>query len=259
MSIQNKYLKWYLKLCNNKILERGQYTKRQKEYKILHNQYGYTELHHILPACICTNEQKKDKNNFVILTAREHFIAHLLLTKCFNSDIQYKMKSAMAQFMRKSSNQCRKLTARQFEICRIFSAESAKYLHTGVSKPKTTEHRQKISQALIGRAGISRPSQNKGKPGKPHTEKTKEFLSNINLGKIRSAESCNKQSLTMQGHPGYNNKKWKIIDIINNIEYFPSSVLEFARDNSLCAGNLYEAERSKSTHKKQWRVEKITD
>jgi len=41
---------------------------------------GYTELHHIIPKCM-GGSNKKD--NLVRLTAREHFIAHLLLTKIY--------------------------------------------------------------------------------------------------------------------------------------------------------------------------------
>lgn len=39
---------------------------------------GYTEEHHILPKCLGGNDEK---TNLVKLTAREHFICHLLLAK----------------------------------------------------------------------------------------------------------------------------------------------------------------------------------
>ena len=39
---------------------------------------GYFEKHHIIPKCLGGSE---DKSNFVLFTAREHFIAHLLLWK----------------------------------------------------------------------------------------------------------------------------------------------------------------------------------
>ena len=216
----------------------------------------YWEKHHIVPKCM---NGSNDESNLVLLTAREHYIAHVLLTKIFDSDTKYKMKLAMGQFTRSSGNQDRILNSRQFELCKKLVSESIKYLHSGKSKPKTPEHRRKISQALAGRKGISRPNTNKGKPGLPHTEETKKLLRDINLGKKRSTESCMKQSITMQGHKGYNNKKWKVTDIINNIEYFPESILDFSKHHHLCAGNLYQAERDKSIHKKQWQVEKLLD
>lgn len=41
---------------------------------------GYTEKHHILPRCM---DGTNDKGNLVALTAREHFIAHILLVKVY--------------------------------------------------------------------------------------------------------------------------------------------------------------------------------
>ena len=40
----------------------------------------YKEIHHIVPKCLGGSD---DKNNLVELTAREHFIAHLLLLKIY--------------------------------------------------------------------------------------------------------------------------------------------------------------------------------
>lgn len=41
---------------------------------------GYSERHHIIPKCIGGTD---DKENIVVLTAREHFVAHLLLVKMY--------------------------------------------------------------------------------------------------------------------------------------------------------------------------------
>lgn len=54
-------------------------------YKIIENRKnntfnGYTECHHILPKSLGGTN---DKSNLVDLTAREHFICHLLLTKMY--------------------------------------------------------------------------------------------------------------------------------------------------------------------------------
>ena len=40
----------------------------------------YTETHHIIPRCMSGND---DKNNLIELTAREHYIAHLILYKIY--------------------------------------------------------------------------------------------------------------------------------------------------------------------------------
>jgi len=47
---------------------------------------GYTEKHHIIPkSCNGSN----NKNNLAILTAREHYIAHLLLAKIYGGSMIY--------------------------------------------------------------------------------------------------------------------------------------------------------------------------
>ncbi len=45
----------------------------------------YFECHHIIPRCVGGNN---NKNNLINLTAREHFIAHLLLTKIYKHNLK---------------------------------------------------------------------------------------------------------------------------------------------------------------------------
>jgi hypothetical protein len=52
---------------------------------------GYKERHHIVPRCMGGND---DKDNIVELTAREHFLAHLLLVKIYNNN--YRLIRAVA-------------------------------------------------------------------------------------------------------------------------------------------------------------------
>jgi hypothetical protein len=130
---------------------------------LLQEKLGYLEIHHIMPSCLCNKDQKKDKNNYVILTAKEHYTAHLLLTKIFKDGTKYRMQFAMNSFTRTSKNQGRFISSRQYELCKILVASAISHLHTGKKKPKSDEHRLKISKSLIGRKGILRPNPNKGK------------------------------------------------------------------------------------------------
>jgi len=60
------------------------------DYKKVYNQMiskaqtriieGYTEKHHIIPRCVGGTD---DKSNIISLTAREHFISHMLLCKIY--------------------------------------------------------------------------------------------------------------------------------------------------------------------------------
>ena len=76
--IQNKYLK-----CYNNIICNATVRKSIE---------GYTESHHILPRSMGGSNEKA---NLVNLTAREHFICHILLTKCTINIMKHKMLSAV--------------------------------------------------------------------------------------------------------------------------------------------------------------------
>ena len=68
---QNKYTKWYYKIIEN------------ARNRILDNNY---EKHHIIPKSL---NGSNELNNLIILSYREHFICHLLLTKmCKNKKMK---------------------------------------------------------------------------------------------------------------------------------------------------------------------------
>lgn len=57
-------------------------------------------------------------DNYVALTAKEHFIVHKLLSKMFLGESRIKMLHAVNAFSRASPGQHRILTARQFEFAK---------------------------------------------------------------------------------------------------------------------------------------------
>jgi hypothetical protein len=65
MYLQNKYTQWYYNII------------QQAQSRILSLDI-YTEKHHIVPRCLGGNDTP---DNLVRLTAREHFVCHVLLTK----------------------------------------------------------------------------------------------------------------------------------------------------------------------------------
>lgn len=79
----NKYTKWYYKLINN---------RKQKQDEISN---GYFERHHIIPKSMGGSNQF---HNIIKLTAREHFICHLLLTKMTDKN---GMKTALIRMINK--------------------------------------------------------------------------------------------------------------------------------------------------------------
>lgn len=77
MFLQNKYTKWY-----NQIIENAK--SRDLD--------SYKESHHIIPKSLGGSD---DPDNIIELTAREHFICHLLLLKMVEGPLQYKMHKAV--------------------------------------------------------------------------------------------------------------------------------------------------------------------
>ena len=82
---------------------------------------GYTEKHHILPRSLGGND---DKSNLVDLSAREHYICHLLLTKIYPKGSQeyYKMVKAYNLMAKASSDGQRrdyKINANLYENLRL--------------------------------------------------------------------------------------------------------------------------------------------
>ena len=72
--IDNKYTRWYYDIIN-----------RAQTRAFL---TSYSETHHIIPRSLQGNDEQ---NNLVKLTAREHFIAHWLLTKMTTGQARHKM------------------------------------------------------------------------------------------------------------------------------------------------------------------------
>lgn len=77
MFISNKYTKWYYNIIN--VAKMNQHS-------------DYVEKHHIIPKSLGGNNTK---SNIVRLSARQHFICHLLLVKMTEGDNQQKMKAAI--------------------------------------------------------------------------------------------------------------------------------------------------------------------
>lgn len=94
----NKYKKWY-----DALIVSAQTTTTST----------YSEKHHIIPKCLGGTN---DPANVVRLSARQHFIAHHLLTKCTSGNPRQKMIKAF-WVLKHTRGFC--LTSRQFEKLRI--------------------------------------------------------------------------------------------------------------------------------------------
>lgn len=206
----------YEKLYNSLIDSRKKLNRKKK--------FGtYYESHHILPKSLGGSN---NKDNLILLTPKEHFVAHLLLWK-YTKTLQ--MTHALF-FM--SSNKKGKLSAKSYSILREqyaidrtsqMSGENAPMFgkkHSEETKRKmrlsrkgqifTDETKKKMS---IGRSGILHTEETKrkmseskkGKPGTKHTEESKRKMSESSMGIKHTDEAKRKMSLARKGKPWHGN------------------------------------------------------
>jgi hypothetical protein len=141
-----KYTIWYLNIVNNAKIRAN---SRKKATSILE----YTEAHHIFPKCLDKfGVGISASQNLVYLSAREHFICHLLLCKIFPKNT--KLKFAVSCFLRDKSGN-RKLSSRQIEIARKLHAKAISENNKGKIPwnkgiPRTELEKNNISNSLKG-------------------------------------------------------------------------------------------------------------
>jgi len=70
---------------------------------------GYYEKHHIIPKCLGGSDRH---NNLILLTGREHFIAHMLLWKAYPENVSLMRAAFMMSSRTKDSNTHSKLEGR---------------------------------------------------------------------------------------------------------------------------------------------------
>lgn len=144
----SKYFIWYCNIISRSI-SRVEGVARKDIKKTL----GYVEAHHILPSCVCDDVQRKDTANLAYLTAREHFICHILLAKFAkeNTKFYYQMLNAIGKFACNSPVQERNLTSRHYEIIRKSISEAASYFAKTRTREKHSEEtKQKMREKRLG-------------------------------------------------------------------------------------------------------------
>ncbi len=110
MFTQNKYTKWYFNIIN--------FAKTREIIKKV-----YYENHHITPKALGGDNSKE---NLVKLTAREHFICHLLLVKMVKTKTHKRSMSFALITMKRSNGGGRNVSinSKQFELARKIASEN---------------------------------------------------------------------------------------------------------------------------------------
>ena len=103
----NKYTKWYMMIVSHP-----------------DKSATYFERHHIIPRSL---GGANTKDNLVQLSARQHFVAHLLLTKMVDGKAKSKMCWALHRMaFSKNKHQTRVFTASEYDMARKIFAENAR-------------------------------------------------------------------------------------------------------------------------------------
>lgn len=176
MYIQNKYTNWYYNIVN-----KAQSENRKKKQGI------YYESHHIIPESFGGTEE-------VLLTAKEHFICHLLLCRMTTGNNKHKMINALIRMSFSKSKGQKRYTSKSFSLVRKFIAEKNSEMFKGKPKSEETKRRMKgvngkwkRTKEYCKKLSDSRKGTCNGEKnnffGKKHSEETKQAWSLKRKGK----------------------------------------------------------------------------
>jgi hypothetical protein len=178
----NKYTRWYHAIIYKAIAE------QRKRLPIGSVDRVYYEAHHIIPKSMGGKE-------IVLLTAKEHFICHLLLTKMTND---YKMKHAAFRMMNGKNEEKYRITSSVYSYLKKCKAEATSVRHKGKVNSPETRRLMSENQSGMKRSKETREKQSKLKiktwvitfpDGHEETiSNLKEFCitNNLNIGNLHS-------------------------------------------------------------------------
>jgi hypothetical protein len=129
MFLENKYTRWYLTIIEN--------ARSKNRYR---GDGEYYESHHVIPRSLGGTE-------VVLLTAKEHYMCHLMLPKMLEGSNKYKMVNALIRMAFSKSSGQKRHTAKSYSLVRKMIAEKNSATLKGV--PKSEEARRNMK----GRSG----------------------------------------------------------------------------------------------------------
>jgi hypothetical protein len=237
--IQNKYTDWYFSIVQNALM-------RQK------NQ-DYYELHHILPKALFPeySDLRKSKWNKVYLTAREHYICHLLLTKMTIGNNRRSMSYALwGMVNQKNKWQTRHITSSY--IYEYAKREASKALSQS-RKGKTLEelhgeekgkHLRKIFRARKTRSSLSEEERKAVSERMKLAHKNNPWKRNFQLQKPpqKTCENCGKQ-MDIGNYSRHHGPKCKQYEIEKTCPTCQTPFMSKKREQKkfcsrICAGTL---------------------
>lgn len=204
--LNNKYSNWYFSIIDNAVSRNW----NKKTAPV------YVEKHHIVPKSILKNEIT------VCLTAREHFICHLLLPKMLEGKNKEKMLYALIGMKRKS-----KATKDRYINSKLYSFAKKQYGDYLKKLWKTNDYREhmikKITETHADVSGKNNPMYGKTGELSPHFGKQK---SEDHKNKIKNAltgisySENRKKNMSLNSPKNSLGKKWYHHTITKQQKYF---------------------------------------
>lgn len=228
---------------------------------------GYTEKHHIFPVSIFG---KNDK--IVVLTGREHYIAHALLEriylKRYGLKDQRTYKMIWAHLVMKGKD----------KYYNSYLYEGLKKRHSIISSetlkghPVSEETKAKISYHSRNRSEETLRKIGEASKGRKHTEEYKKYMSEKLKGRKKSEETRMKMSEFWKGRPSPlrgrvmpEEHKKKIGDSHAKTYQFLNpegelttivNLLNFCKENKMCSGGFYKLISGEFKQYRGWRLPK---
>lgn len=157
------YEKIYDKLISTRLL--------LKETRVVEKNSGYYfELHHILPKC---KGGDNSKNNLVLLTPREHFLAHWLLWLIFKDR---QMALAFHKMLSNNNRQDRRFSSKDYEKAReAYRKTNIGNTYGKGNKGRIISEEQRKNHSIIMKGKFN--GEDNPFFGKKHSDETKKALS----------------------------------------------------------------------------------
>lgn len=141
--------------------------------------FGYTEKHHIIPKSLGGTD---DPNNIIILSGRQHFLAHWMLWKAYQND-----KTTFAFWaMKMNSKREFRLSSKTYELLKEQHSKFQSIRMSLDNPMHNPEAKEKLRNSKLGTIA---------------SDKTKLKMSNIRRGVKKSSDTRTKMSLSAKGVP----------------------------------------------------------
>lgn len=189
----------------------------------------YYEAHHIVPKSF------NKTSSTVILTPEEHYLAHKFLAEYWKGHSVYGNKMLWA-YHRISYDKGRKLTKEEY-------GEARRILQTLWNRPKTVEHKQKLSKALQGNTNNS-------------SRVFKGMKSSISKeGREKLAEARRKYQTGKTGLQAQASKGPYTVEFTNGVKVTEGSYPELSRKTGLKYSTLqYRYVNKRGIFMKGWKI-----